>query len=1024
MSVRKPLEAIFAHLYTPPSEDLAATPTREEVTVPSSQEVDVNTQAEGGDPPSQEPAPEAAVDVPAPAPEVVRDEYDDRIGNITANLEQTLQLTKAAAQHLNSARQLALEHDLTEIAQLDQLHGREHRKTGLPPGEPLLALDPSLLDEHGLLRARDLLKEVQEQAARRSAQPGGGLDILAEEASSRPQPHFMLSTRAFDAQLEARQSLTATVRSLKTLREQSREKQLTDVKPRVGTKLPPQLTMEEQQENIKVLRRMHGPLGFMRNPRYVLPPRKPASEAAPMPLAVPRRDTFIHVIPETINFVDYEAGGVYEIPVMLQNASSLARRVRVLPPASKFFSITLLSYPSNEGHIAPGMHASMRVRFAPDSLADYEDFLVVQTEMDSFPLPLHACRTPPLLTLPATLECGCCFVGGKTTITFSAKNEGGAGRFYIADKERWDSGDREIVASLCTEAFQVTPTLLDLQPGDEFTVSVTFTPPHATPFLVPLLLVCDNCRVKEVRLAGIGCITSLQLESIDGLAPQGELPQQETIDFGEVGMYTKHTKILRLLNETPLPVDFEWDHFALPPKCAPLTRFMGDAPEKLRRSELIGPLRVDDASTEYPFSISPRHGSLAAGEAATFELSFEPHVAQLWSTAIMLSTLNIPASAMPGASSLLEVGLRMFGRGVGSDLEVIDMNGMVAPALLLQGGSQIFKEVPVRLLLRNPNESTRAFRWVSDTAPVDDTSQSFLLDVTPSEGVIEGGGTAEVTVCMCGTSLGMLRRTLNFESTPHGRPIKLPLELLVVGPQVMIRSRCLDYGLLPLGESRTQMLEIENLSDLPAKFMLTPAALPNSPEAIHAAKAQAAVVGSPVELEDNALCDPIKDWAWVDNEVDANHKETELALLHRFAGIEPARCIGEVPGESITQIPVTLRPGAEQSLRRNLSLRVMHGQTAYVGVRAEVVQRKATLNLHELHLGTTYLRLSYQLSCKSLHLCKITRRQLLCFQLLKEQTCKPNEKLKQGSTLLESHGANPSIKSRQRDDLHRSEQRA
>ena len=75
----------------------------------------------------------------------------------------------------------------------------------------------------------------------------------------------------------------------------------------------------------------------------------------------------------------------------------------VLPPSSRYFSMTLLSYPSETGMIAPGLNAEMRIRFAPDSLADYDDFLVVQTETDSFPLPLLARRSPPNLTLPAQL---------------------------------------------------------------------------------------------------------------------------------------------------------------------------------------------------------------------------------------------------------------------------------------------------------------------------------------------------------------------------------------------------------------------------------------------------------------------------------------------------------------------------------------------------------------------------------------------------------------------------------------------
>ena len=305
MSVRKPLEAIFSHLFDPPAEAVVDAPVADE---PPAEEPppEQATPAEGdGEGEEEAPAPE-------PEPEPEPDKYEVRIGGITSGLEEVLKGTKAAAEHLTTARQLALKHDLAEVAALDQLHGREHRKTGLPPADPLLALEPSLLDSHGLLRARDLLKEVQAAAARRSAQAVGGVDILAEEASSRPPPHFMLSTKTFDAKLDTKQALTNTVRSLKKMRDANRAKELNDkYKPMIEAagKMPPGLTMEQQQADIKILKRMQGPLAFTRNPRYVLPPRKAASEAAPVPSAVARRDTFIHVIPEKVNFVDYEAGG-------------------------------------------------------------------------------------------------------------------------------------------------------------------------------------------------------------------------------------------------------------------------------------------------------------------------------------------------------------------------------------------------------------------------------------------------------------------------------------------------------------------------------------------------------------------------------------------------------------------------------------------------------------------------------------------------------------------------------------------
>ena len=100
------------------------------------------------------------------------------------------------------------------------------------------------------------------------------------------------------------------------------------------------------------------PLQFKRNPRYESGARKPA--AGPEQPKVPTTDTIIHCTPQKILFTEYEAGGVYEITLSLRNVSHLSRRLRVLPPSTRFFSISLIAYPSEEGHLAPGMKAEVR----------------------------------------------------------------------------------------------------------------------------------------------------------------------------------------------------------------------------------------------------------------------------------------------------------------------------------------------------------------------------------------------------------------------------------------------------------------------------------------------------------------------------------------------------------------------------------------------------------------------------------------------------------------------------------------
>ncbi|XP_051543723.1 deleted in lung and esophageal cancer protein 1 homolog [Myxocyprinus asiaticus] len=103
--------------------------------------------------------------------------------------------------------------------------------------------------------------------------------------------------------------------------------------------------------------------------------------------------------PPVILFTDYRVGRVYETAVELKNMTATSHHIRLIPPTSPHLSVGLGRFPGEGGIVAPGMSCQYMVRFAPDSLADYEDILVMETQ-SPYPLiiPVEAHRPPPILT--------------------------------------------------------------------------------------------------------------------------------------------------------------------------------------------------------------------------------------------------------------------------------------------------------------------------------------------------------------------------------------------------------------------------------------------------------------------------------------------------------------------------------------------------------------------------------------------------------------------------------------------------
>ena len=218
MSVRASLESIFSHLFTEPE------PEEGEGEAPPPPPA---AEAEPEPPAAEETGAGEAAEAPAAAAEPVVDDpllhyagipYSVRVKQIDDELDVRQVRNVEANEHLDFQRDRAAKKDAAVILAKDYEYGREQRKTGLPPIGSQLDLNVEMLHEHGLLHPRGIITRVQRERAARSCEQEGTIDIAAEEAKSRPPPHYMKTTGCYTNQMEAKAQIIGTVRSLRELK--------------------------------------------------------------------------------------------------------------------------------------------------------------------------------------------------------------------------------------------------------------------------------------------------------------------------------------------------------------------------------------------------------------------------------------------------------------------------------------------------------------------------------------------------------------------------------------------------------------------------------------------------------------------------------------------------------------------------------------------------------------------------------------------------------------------------------------
>uniref|UniRef100_A0A8D0KZZ9 DLEC1 cilia and flagella associated protein n=1 Tax=Strix occidentalis caurina TaxID=311401 RepID=A0A8D0KZZ9_STROC len=266
-------------------------------------------------------------------------------------------------------------------------------------------------------------------------------------------------------------------------------------------------------------------------------------------------------------------------------------------------------FPGKGGMIAPGMTCQYTVQFIPEYLGDYEDCILVETQVsEPLLIPVQAKRAPPVLTLPHIIDCGSCLVGRKKVTMILCRNEGiGTGKFCIMPKKAWpppNFRDVDIVDFVIQDPFAIHPAVFELAPGQSTTVEVS-----------------TNCYRKYLyftKYIRVGQLIALELLFVTGGESKPEpgevtdVTAQHLIRFDPQNPHTTEEKKLIIRNSIHTELPFYWQ--IIKPNLKPLIPEETADFMKLKYSQ----------DTESAFSLNPEQGVLLPHANHEFILTYTP----------------------------------------------------------------------------------------------------------------------------------------------------------------------------------------------------------------------------------------------------------------------------------------------------------------------------------------------------------------------------------------------------------------
>ncbi|TFK04449.1 gamma-tubulin complex component 2 [Platysternon megacephalum] len=527
----------------------------------------------------------------------------------------------------------------------------------------------------------------------------------------------------------------------------------------------------------------------------------------------PRSVPVFLATPPAVLFSEYEVGQVYEMTIELQNMTSVCRHVRVIPPSTSAFAIGLGKFPGEGGIVAPGMTCQYTIQFIPEYLADYEDYILLETQAPySLLIPIEARRPPPLLTLPRIIDCGSCLVGGVKMTELVCRNEGSSnGKFCIMPKKVWPPPNFRAVATIGfveQGPFGIRPAAFELGPDQAMLLEVVFSPSSPENLKQTFTIVCDNCQINDITVTGSGQLIALELLSVTGgeshPAPgePTDIAAQHLIRFDPQNPHATTEKKLLIRNSTHVELPFYWQ--IMKPNLQPL---MPEETGDLAKVKYH--LDVESA-----FSLNPNLGILQPHTDHEFILTYAPQELKDYHSVIQIVLRDIPEPP----SSEKQV---MLGNSESKTDDVIaleiEVKGSTEPfqlllepyVIIIPGENFIGVNVKKAFKMWNNSKSSIKYTWGK-------ISVRDIVEVEPHTGVLDASEFCEFELNFTGGKPGYASHNLHCKIEHSVEPVVLHVEAAFKGPALSIDVPSLHLGLIKLGENVLSTFEIQNLSQLPA----------------------------------------------------------------------------------------------------------------------------------------------------------------------------------------------------------------